>query len=438
MCKPSVGSHSAGASCPSTWHSKSECHSPVFPTTSLPHCYGTNNLKEMYHQGDSGHIAKKQRLCEDNVAEQSTTFQYQPAQIVNEQFPQCPPEGPGHMGQHVRTQQGAFSKGRERAPQRRYLMQVNGIGVSGEDAPTTLFFQGQFTAFTEPPTQPIPTTEQPPPGWGGHSWGQGQSQGPFQGQMYQAQERSPWKEAQVVNFESPLVHSYVQKDQSHAQSSLHQKSPGVNLQQQGQYYHFHQRSPVQTDWPDIARQFDEGHQRATRNANSPIISSCAKGNHNQSAKNTQLQPCPAPNNPRGPGSDSEKNARAITRFPTSRLICNPQPDATQEVTSEVKSGQPWQRPTCRFQNRQSESTQVQGIAASACSFRLPSPPQVTAGGACTEPRVKMEPCDRRQPKVEMTMASVSSPVSPFPSVAISGSDLPAIGSFLEYLKDISG
>ncbi len=201
--------------CSSSWHSQAECHSPIFPSTSLPHRYtnkdGRRKLiiptlvvfaSELFLQtnaiaffvsicrypskppsSNGEHFTrKKPRLVHavDNPAESSGwtnspcaeqkvwSGQYVVPWNGNQQLGHstgqsyethvqgtnageaCPTGRARNQNTRATTARGyrSHSLGRQcRMAPRQYLMQVNGVQLSPLPSPTTLVFQGHFTAF---------------------------------------------------------------------------------------------------------------------------------------------------------------------------------------------------------------------------------------------------------------------------------------------------
>lgn len=153
--------------CSSSWHSQTECHSPIFPSTSLPHRYPTRHVHE-----DHVH-RKRQRVEEEASTNQlqqhwtSNQFNHQQQKYFHignyglsqaETIPQYNGTTLGtsqeinnnnnyQRNMYTTNTEGAVVPRQARAAPRQYLMQVNGVQVTPLPSPTTLVFQGHFTAI---------------------------------------------------------------------------------------------------------------------------------------------------------------------------------------------------------------------------------------------------------------------------------------------------
>ena len=130
--------HSHSNECPSTWHAQTECHSPVFPTTNLPHKY----------------LSKERVPCNEPPSK-NTRHQENPDSITKSSIQCRGPPGCGVLApEYIDYREGAPLEETfcsynplEAALPRHYLMQLNGVGVSPQMPPTTVVFQGQLTAI---------------------------------------------------------------------------------------------------------------------------------------------------------------------------------------------------------------------------------------------------------------------------------------------------
>ncbi len=136
--------HSPHGQCPSSWHSQSECHSPVFPTSSLPYKSPSKD-KQFMDVPES----KKRRVEYGDM--------YYP-QYPGTQPGSCLPNSYyGGYADNVKDAQTQASQDNiyrsccERVAPTQFLMHLNGVGVSPQLTSTTLVFQGQLTAFETDP-----------------------------------------------------------------------------------------------------------------------------------------------------------------------------------------------------------------------------------------------------------------------------------------------
>ena len=155
--------------CSSTWHSQTECHSPIFPSSSLPHRYPPPRPSAPEEQSHR----KRPRVQEEqqvqqywpnsqlNHHQQQHYLQYSGNAARNNQGTRNPHfNGTIHRsGQEINNnaQNSIFAASdtenlttiprQARTIPRQYLMQVNGVQVTPLPSPTTLVFQGHFTAI---------------------------------------------------------------------------------------------------------------------------------------------------------------------------------------------------------------------------------------------------------------------------------------------------
>ena len=155
--------------CSSTWHSQTECHSPIFPSSSLPHRYPPPRPAAAEEQSHR----KRPRVQEEqqvqqywpnsqlNHHQQQQYLQYSGNSASNNQGTRNPHfNGTIHRsGQEInKNAQNSISAASDtehlttiprqaRTIPRQYLMQVNGVQVTPLPSPTTLVFQGHFTAI---------------------------------------------------------------------------------------------------------------------------------------------------------------------------------------------------------------------------------------------------------------------------------------------------
>ena len=155
--------------CSSTWHSQTECHSPIFPSSSLPHRYPPRPQQE-----EQSH-RKRPRVQEEQHSSLQVQQYWPNSQLNHQQQRQYLHGGNVVLNQRTRTppfngtfhgsdqeinnngQNGIVTASdienlgmvprQARMIPRQYLMQVNGVQVTPLPSPTTLVFQGHFTAI---------------------------------------------------------------------------------------------------------------------------------------------------------------------------------------------------------------------------------------------------------------------------------------------------
>lgn len=154
----SLSTQSTNMSCPSTWHSKSECHSPVFPTTSLPHryCAKDNGSSEIIsikkRQKHNVNLKSPSRGLERNhqLSPLSRTAPFPQEYALNSANNYTLGGGGKEVLKPSISDHSNFFPARN--DQGHFITPMNRVGVTRESAQTTLCFQGQFTAFQKPYT----------------------------------------------------------------------------------------------------------------------------------------------------------------------------------------------------------------------------------------------------------------------------------------------
>ena len=173
--------------CSSTWHSQTECHSPIFPSSSLPHRYPPRPQQEEQSHRKRPRVQEEKHSSQQvqqywpnsqlNHQQEYQFFQYGGNNAHNNQGTRTPHfNGTIHRsGQEINnnSQNGIFISDAEnpaalprqaRTVPRQYLMQVNGVQVTPLPSPTTLVFQGHFTAIeAESPVFMYQSNQSTPP-----------------------------------------------------------------------------------------------------------------------------------------------------------------------------------------------------------------------------------------------------------------------------------